>query len=292
MVARIGGRFDALSQATVLERLQQGPGEAARQAVATTATTPLPSRWSLVTIRAEVEALARYSLSGVWRVLHRAGLALHTARVQQFSPDPAYALKQEQLLAALAQTARHPETIATVFLDEMGFYRWPAVGEDWDAQPPLADRQQSKQQQWRLIGALDAWSGAVTYLHGYVVGRAKVGQMYHLLVERYPHIQTLYVVQDNWNIHTHPDVQAVLTTLPTLHPLFLPTYAPWLNPIEKLWRWLRQHLLTLHRLAAAWDTLQQRVFAFLDQFAHGSTDLLRYVGLLGSGRLAQALSRS
>jgi hypothetical protein len=70
---------------------------------------------------------------------------------------------------------------------------------------------------------------------------------------------------------------------------FIPTYAPWLNPIEKLWRWLRQDVLRLHQWADDWPMLLSQVHAFLDQFAHGSRDLLRYVGLLGDGKLATAL---
>ncbi|HRE46612.1 MAG TPA: transposase [Aggregatilineales bacterium] len=62
--------------------------------------------------------------------------------------------------------------------------------------------------------------------------------------------------------------------------LFLPTYAPSLNPIEKLWRWLRQTMLHLHRLADAWSELKQRVLDFMSQVQTGSPDLLRYVSLL------------
>jgi hypothetical protein len=62
----------------------------------------------------------------------------------------------------------------------------------------------------------------------------------------------------------------------------------WRNPIEKLWRWLKGDVLTQHRLAAAWAALRQRVQAFLAQFAAGSDALLRYVGRLGDGKLAQA----
>jgi hypothetical protein len=71
--------------------------------------------------------------------------------------------------------------------------------------------------------------------------------------------------------------------------VWLPTYAPWLNPIEKLWRWLRQDVLKMHRLAAYWPELRRRVNTFLDQFADGSADLLRYVGLSGDGKLASAI---
>ncbi|MDE0314348.1 MAG: transposase [Candidatus Poribacteria bacterium] len=62
--------------------------------------------------------------------------------------------------------------------------------------------------------------------------------------------------------------------------LQLPTYAPWTNLIEKLWRWVRQSVLHLHRIADDWQALQQRVMAFMQQFQGGSEKLLRYVGLL------------
>jgi transposase len=60
----------------------------------------------------------------------------------------------------------------------------------------------------------------------------------------------------------------------------LPTYASWLNPIEKLWRWLKQDVLHLHCLSQDWPALKQAVATFLDGFATGSDSLLRYVGLL------------
>ena len=63
-------------------------------------------------------------------------------------------------------------------------------------------------------------------------------------------------------------------------PLFLPTYASWLNPIEKLWRWLKQDVLYLHSLAKDLEELRQQVRDFLDNFSTGSDSLLQYVGLL------------
>jgi hypothetical protein len=51
-------------------------------------------------------------------------------------------------------------------------------------------------------------------------------------------------------------------------------------------------VLKQHRLAADWGALRQRVRTFLDQFTTGCSPegraLLRYVGLLGEGALAQA----
>ena len=81
-----------------------------------------------------------------------------------------------------------------------------------------------------------------------------------------------------------------LQPVPRWEPVWLPTSAPWLTPIEQLWHWLRRDVLTGHRLAADWPQLRQQVHAFLDQFAHGSSALLRYVGLIGDGHLAYVRS--
>ena len=131
----------------------------------------------------------------------------------------------------------------------------------------------------------------MTYVDGYIVGRAKVIALYRRLVHSYPQAGTIYVVQDNWSIHWHPEVLEALAGYPQIEPVWLPTYAPWLNPIEKLWRWVRQDILKLHRWASDPKGLRQRVNGFLDQFAQGSYALLRYVGLLGEGQLAKAIPR-
>ena len=152
----------------------------------------------------------------------------------------------------------------------------------------MAERARSKQQLWRVIGALNAMTGQVDYAENSIIGRERVSAFSRHLDQRYAHARRIYVIQDNWSIHAHPDVLATLATLHRLEPVWLPTYAPWLTPIEKLRRWLKGHVLKQHRLAADWLALRRRVTVFLDQFAAGSCALLRYVGLLGDGKLAQA----
>jgi transposase len=234
-----------------------------------------------------------YSVSGVWRVLRRSGWKLRTAQVQHYSPDTNYAPKGAHLLACLQAAARQRDTTVLLFLDEMGYYGWPEPTRVWGETAPAAvphtDRQGVKQQQWRIIGVLNALSGQVDYLDGYIVGRAKVIAMYQHILHRYSWAERIYVAQDNWSIHHHEDVCAALRAMPAIEPIWLPTYAPWLNPIEKLWRWLRQDVLKMHRLAAKWSEFRQRVNTFLDQFADGSSELLRYVGLAGKGQLSQAI---
>src|SRR5262249_10140028 len=156
------------------ERLQQGPGDEARQQAAATAQGPPPSRWTLGTIRATFDWLRDYTPSGVWRQLRRWGLRLRSARVQQFSPDPHYADKGLDLERALGEARRYPDPVVAVFRDQMGFARGPAPARDWAAATPVADRHGSKQGLWRTMGALNALTGQVTYVDGYIVGREKV----------------------------------------------------------------------------------------------------------------------
>lgn len=282
----------------MVELLRQGPPKVQEAAVEPAAQAPRvmgPSRWQLRTLRETLVGLQSYSLSGVWRLLRRYGLKLRRSSVQQYSPDPAYTEKVAHLLACLRQTAQAPQRIVCLFLDEMGYYRWPEASKLWcaaaPAAAPQADRQQTKQEQWRLIGVLNALTGQVNYLDGYIVGRTKVITLYAQLAATYAWAERIFVVQDNWSIHKHPDVVTALAAWPTIEPVWLPTYAPWLNPIEKLWRWLRHDVLKFHRLAKQWPFLRQQVNGFLDQFAQGSPALLRYVGLLGQGKLAQAIAK-
>ena len=261
--------------------------------MAVTDSSPPPSRWTLRTIRATFGCFREMTPSGVWRSLERQGIGLRSAAVQHYSPDPEYIPKCERLYKCLDEAAAMPGRVVAVFLDEMGYTRWPEPGPDWTgtapAPRPETDRADSPNRTWRIIGALNAVTGRVDFLDAYIVGRAKVIQFYRQLDAAYPDAERLLVVQDNWSIHTHEDVLAALKKWPRIEPVWLPTYSPWLNPIEKLWRWLRQDVLKLHRLAGDWPSLRGRVNQFLGQFAAGSQDLLRYVGLLGKGKLAQAL---
>lgn len=286
-------RKNADQREELLTTLQNGPGEEAKKEVMLTAEAPTPARWSLRTIRVSVTSLTDYSISGVWRVLRRNDLLLRSATIQHWSPDPDYLRKQARLLKCLREGGLSPKEIIVLFIDEMGFYRWPDPATTWALSapepPPLAERAGGNNQQWRIIGALNAMTGRVDYLDNYIIGREKVIAFYHQLDQAYKRARRIYVVQDNWSIHRHPDVLEALKTLPRIQPVWLPTYSPWLNPIEKLWRWLRQDVLKMHRHVNDWKQVRQLVRAFLDQFARGSKELLHYVGLLGDGKLARAL---
>jgi len=201
--AIIGGLFDEVQalQKEITQQLQAGPGEAARRVQGVTPQSPAPSRWQLSTIRASIDWLNDYTLSGVWSVLARCGLKLRSAEVQHHSPDPEYRKKVFRLKKRLREAARNPRSVAALFLDEFGYTRWPDPARDWALTPPCAARTDVNNQQWRTIGALNALNGKVSYLDAYIVGRANVIKFYAQLNAEYRRFETVYVIQDNWSIH-------------------------------------------------------------------------------------------
>jgi len=222
-----GGRFAEREAVTeeLRETLRAGPGEAARQAVAVGESGPAPRRWTLRTIGVSVEWLTGDTLSGVWRVLQAWGLGGHASCARLFSPDPDSQRKVRRLHRCLRDAARHPDTVAALFLDEFGSQRWPEVAPTWGLATAVAQRA-GNTQHWRTLGALKAGTGQVTSLDGYLVGRQQVRKFSTQLDRAYPAVDLLYVIPDNWTIHPHPDVLEALAAYPRIKPGWLPTYAP------------------------------------------------------------------
>ena len=66
----------------------------------------------------------------------RFGIALRSGAVQHYSPDPEYATKYDYIIKCLNDAVAMPDRVALVFLDEMGYTRWPEPGPDWVATAP------------------------------------------------------------------------------------------------------------------------------------------------------------
>ena len=298
-LAGVVGHFQGGYRGTPMTRHREEVAEQLHQPPPATASEPAPRspiiapcRYRLASLRACFPWLADYSLSGVWRLLQRLGVGWKHGYINYWSPDPLYLSKRRTIERCLKQAAATPNDVVAIFVDEMSYHRWPTPAADWwpdVAGYPRAEHGDCNNQHWRVIGGLNAYTGQVTFLQNYVIGRRQVVAFHKRLRAAYPARVKLWVIEDNWNVHAHPDVLAAWHTLPNFKVVWLPTYACWLNPIEKLWRWARQTILHRHRLSADWDALKQQVARFLEQFQHGSAELLHRVGLSGHGRFARIL---
>lgn len=180
------------------------------------------------------------------------------------------------------EAVSHPEEVVMLFSDELTYYRQPSLAPAYHARgktQPLAIQVAGYNTKTRLVAVLNALTGQVTYLQKSKIGIEALVTFYAQVRATYPNAKKIYLVQDNWPVHLlAAPMQALHDNHITL--LLLPTYASWLNPIEKLWRWLKQEVLHLHRFADCLNSLRQLVLDFLDQFKSGSEALLHYVGLL------------
>lgn len=239
------------------------------------------SRFRLQDLADSFYFLEGYSLAGLSQLARRLHLHLKRGRLAVHSPDPAYGRKLLQLERALIAAVETPAQVRVMFGDEASIYRQPSLGQAWERSgyQPVVRQVAGSNHRWRLAGALDAVSGKVVWLARSSMRIASLKAYLRLLRQAYPDPQQrLVLVWDNWPVHRHPEVLATAARL-GIELLWLPTYAPWLNPIEKLWRKLKQTLLHHHRMAEHWEEMKEQVARFLDQYADGSAALLRYVGL-------------
>lgn len=265
------------------------------------------ARWTLETLLESCSWLKLTTISGLSQLLTRLDIHYKRGRSYVHSPDPNYEAKVSLIQLALLRARYAPERFIFLYQDEFGFSRQPTLSWDYEAtgsDRPLARRSHHADTEFHGVGALNAVTGQVIYRQQSHINLHCLTAFYTAVRDAYPTAEVIYIAQDNWPVHFHPDLLAHLQPQafpfpPKLPPnwpttssvrvahdplpivlLSLPTYASWLNPIEKLWRWVRQRVLHLHRLSDNWLALKQAVIDFMAQFVFGSTDLLRYVGLL------------
>jgi transposase len=240
------------------------------------------TRWRLQDIQQTVSWLTTKSIAAVCQTMSRFGLSRRQVLRFVHSPDPEYHSKWQAIEQAQQQAADQPQQVTLLYGDEVTYYRSPTAAPVYHEQgqrQPRIYQHPGPNTQTRLLGALDAMTGRVLYLQRSTVGMEALIAFAPQLRQAYPDTPTVYLVLDNWPVHKLPEVLAAFAKA-QITLLFLPTYASWLNPIEKLWRYLRQQVLHAHPHAAQLAQLRQEVRNCLDRFVDGSHFLLRYVGLL------------
>jgi hypothetical protein len=268
------------------------------------------SRWTLALLAQACPELARLTPSGIRRLLTRHRITWRRARSYIHSPDPDYAAKLAAVAACVAEAAASGGQIVVLYQDEVTLERQPSLAASYApmrTDAPRADRSQRSNTLTRYTATLDAADARVCFVRASHVTVPTLVRSYQRVVAVYPEAVRIYIVQDNWPVHVHPDVLVALEPQESPFPRYtpphwpeapsatalrrwghlqlpiqlvpLPTYASWCNPIEKLWRWLRQDLGHLHPWADDLDQLRAAGDQFLAQFEAGSPALLRYVGL-------------
>jgi hypothetical protein len=239
------------------------------------------SRWRLQDLRQVVPWLKDCTLSGVHQILKRLKISLKKPTPHVNSPDPEWGLKRQRMAQVFLTAICHPEKYGVLFLDELTYYLQPdstfkygAVGKS----APHVHHAPKRNSYTRIGAVMNGLTGRVCYLQRDKFGKLALEELYRMIRKIYPK-RCRFVIQDNCSFHYSDNVLETANEL-DIHPVYLPTYASWLNPIEKLWRWLKADVLHGHEFAHDSQLLRLTVAQFLNQFSNPSPALIRYAGLL------------
>lgn len=239
------------------------------------------SRWALAALIQVVSWMAGLTRGGVHRILDRFRIHYRRGQRHVHSPDLEYDVKVAVIAAVQVEVRAAPERNIFLYQDELTYYRRPTVSQAYaEAGGPgvPAEQGHGSNSKRRIIGSLNLVTGQLFTWQRSHADVSTLIRYYRAVEAAYPGAETIYIAQDNWPVHFLPEVTAALEAT-RVRLLRLPTYAPWTNPIEKVWRKLYQEVLHQHEYRDRWNELQAIVGAWLQGWASGSMELLRYVGL-------------
>jgi putative transposase len=193
------------------------------------------TRWSCATLAAQlkIQRGLEVSASTLRRWLHREGWVWKRAQLVARDDDP-------ERLEKLARIRHIYETLGKrevlLFADELDIHLLPKVGYQWMPKgETIRLVTPGQNQKHYLAGALEPKTGRMVHC----LGTRKTNVLFRALLDRLEEhyakarFAKVYVVVDNSGIHKAQAVERWLAEHPRFALLFLPTYCPQANPIER-----------------------------------------------------------
>jgi putative transposase len=193
------------------------------------------TRWSCATLALTLQAKRGMTISAetMRRWLHELGWVWKRAKLVAKDDDPQRIDRLARIRWVFEQVKRGE---AMLFADALDIHLWPKVGYAWMPQGrQLAVMTPGQNQKHDLAGALDLATGTLLHCLGPRKTNALFRDLLSVLDAHYPaeHSTRLYVVADHDKIHKAKAVEQWLAAHPRFTLLFLPTYCPRANPIER-----------------------------------------------------------
>lgn len=128
------------------------------------------------------------------------------------------------------------------------------------------------------IGAVNYHTGETLVLVRRHKRRREIAELLQALIDKHPH-ETVYVTWDNASTHEDDEIEDVVRgAAGRLVLLYLPTYSPWLNPAEMLWRHFRREVTHCE----LFETMKAVIDATLDFFKRCNATPSRVLSIIGS----------
>jgi transposase len=216
------------------------------------------TRWSCATIALELQARRGLEVSGetVRRWLHEVGWEWKRAKLSAKDDDPQRVEKLARIRFAFEQVRAG---VALFFADELDISLLPKVGYQWmpkGAQVEILTPGTNEKRY--LAGALEISTGTIAHCVWY---RKTTGLFLDLLAtldRAYPaaRFSHLTVVADNAKIHHAAEVEKWLAAHPRFALLYLPTYCPRANPLERAFGDVHDKCTRNHTRKRLWHLVQ------------------------------------
>lgn len=216
------------------------------------------TRWSCTTVALELQARWGLAVSAetVRRWLHELGWEWKRAKLIAKDDDPQRVEKLARIRLAVEQVGAG---LALFVADELDLSLLPKVGYQWMPKGTQAEVLTPGTNEKRsLAGALNLATGSIEHCIWY---RKTTGLFLDLLAtldRAYPAsaCTRLCVVADNAKIHHAGEVEKWLAAHPRFELLFLPTYCPRANPIERAFGDVHDKCTRNHTRKRMWHLVQ------------------------------------
>lgn len=250
------GREDYKATGLILDQLE----ELVRQAP--TELGYLRSRWSseLLALELSRQGWAAVHATTVRRWLVRLCIVWRRARPTLPIADPRKARRMRAIKRALRRASVQDEVF---YVDEADIDLNPRMGPAWmsrGVQQAISTPGQNRKRY--VAGALNARTGRGWWVEHPAKNSELFLRLMEALSSAYRRARRLYVILDNYRIHDSRVVHGWLARHPRIKRLFQPTYHPWVNRIERLWKQLHDTVTRNHRCKDL-DTLMKAVRRFM-----------------------------
>ena len=193
------------------------------------------TRWSCQTLALQLAAGRGYRVSRetIRRTLHALDYRWKRARHVARDDDP----QRTQKLARIRHLMETlPRNAALFFADELDIHLLPKLGYEWMLKGTQTEvLTPGTNQKNYLAGAVNSVTGKLLHVVGERKNRFLFIELLKTIDRAYPaqKFARIYVVVDNYRIHTAKAVQTWLGSHPRFEVIYLPSYCPKANPIER-----------------------------------------------------------
>lgn len=194
------------------------------------------TRWSCATLAAQLQVQRGVEVSAdtLRRWLHQLGWVWKRAKLVARDDDPERISKLAHIRFCFENLSQQA---VMLFADELDIHLLPKVGYQWMPKGEVVEVVTPGVNQKRyLAGALDALTGKVISYIGERKTRWLFLELLKAIDASYAAAayKRVFVVVDNFGIHKAKVIQQWLAAHPRIELLWLPTYCPKANPIERV----------------------------------------------------------